>query len=67
MEERVDYSKEGLVFDIQRFSVNDGPGIRTIVFLDAPFVANGVQTQNHSRQSQWLCSMIWNVSTAVLA
>ena len=34
MEERVDYSKEGLVFDIQRFSVNDGPGIRTIVFLN---------------------------------
>lgn len=31
--DRIDYSKEGLVFDIQRFSVNDGPGIRTIVFL----------------------------------
>lgn len=26
-------SKTGLVFDIQRFSVNDGPGIRTTVFL----------------------------------
>ena len=23
----------GLVFDIQRFSVHDGPGIRTVVFL----------------------------------
>lgn len=23
----------GLVFDIQRFSIHDGPGIRTIVFL----------------------------------
>jgi pyruvate formate lyase activating enzyme len=32
--ELVDYTKEGLVFDIQRFSVNDGPGIRTIVFLN---------------------------------
>jgi len=24
---------EGLVFDIQRFSIHDGPGIRTTVFL----------------------------------
>jgi pyruvate formate lyase activating enzyme len=24
---------KGLVFDIQKFSVNDGPGIRTTVFL----------------------------------
>lgn len=29
----VDYKAEGVVFDIQRFSLNDGPGIRTIVFL----------------------------------
>ncbi|MBP3039894.1 glycyl-radical enzyme activating protein [Bacillaceae bacterium Marseille-Q3522] len=26
-------AKKGLVFDIQRFSVHDGPGIRTLVFL----------------------------------
>jgi pyruvate formate lyase activating enzyme len=26
-------SAEGIVFDIQRFSVHDGPGIRTLVFL----------------------------------
>ncbi len=32
--EPVNYAQEGLVFDIQRFSVNDGPGIRTIVFLN---------------------------------
>lgn len=32
--EPINYAKEGLVFDIQRFSVNDGPGIRTIVFLN---------------------------------
>lgn len=30
----INYALEGLVFDIQRFSVNDGPGIRTIVFLN---------------------------------
>lgn len=29
----VDYKQEGDIFDIQRFSLNDGPGIRTIVFL----------------------------------
>ncbi len=31
--DQINYALEGLVFDIQRFSVNDGPGIRTIVFL----------------------------------
>ena len=30
----MDYSAvKGRIFDIQRFSVHDGPGIRTIVFL----------------------------------
>ncbi|WP_273270024.1 glycyl-radical enzyme activating protein [Pseudoramibacter alactolyticus] len=29
----IDYALEGDVFNIQRFSLNDGPGIRTIVFL----------------------------------
>lgn len=29
-----DVNQKGLVFNIQRFSVNDGPGIRTIVFLN---------------------------------
>lgn len=29
----VDYSITGMIFDIQRFSIHDGPGIRTIVFL----------------------------------
>ena len=24
---------EGLIFDIQRFSIHDGPGIRTLVFF----------------------------------
>ncbi len=31
--ESVNYKKSGMVFDTQRFSVNDGPGIRTIIFL----------------------------------
>jgi len=29
----IDYNKSGTVFDIQRYSLHDGPGIRTIVFL----------------------------------
>ena len=29
----VNYKAEGIVFDIQRFNVHDGPGIRTVVFL----------------------------------
>lgn len=29
----IDYNLSGTVFDIQRFSLHDGPGIRTIVFL----------------------------------
>ena len=33
MMDTINYSMEGLVFDIQRFSIHDGPGIRTIVFL----------------------------------
>ena len=34
MENTKDYLKtKGRIFDIQRFSVHDGPGIRTIVFL----------------------------------
>jgi pyruvate formate lyase activating enzyme len=31
--ESIDYRAEGIVFDIQRFSIHDGPGIRTIAFL----------------------------------
>ena len=27
------YDVKGRIFDIQKFSVHDGPGIRTIVFL----------------------------------
>ncbi|MDR3362950.1 MAG: glycyl-radical enzyme activating protein [Desulfovibrio sp.] len=33
MDARDDQAKEGLVFNIQKYSVHDGPGIRTIVFL----------------------------------
>lgn len=29
----IDFTAEGTVFDIQRYSIHDGPGVRTIVFL----------------------------------
>ena len=32
-DDNINYGMEGSVFNIQRFSLNDGPGIRTIVFL----------------------------------
>lgn len=32
-ENNINYNEKGVVFNIQRFSVNDGPGMRTIVFL----------------------------------
>ena len=38
---------KGLVFDIKRFAVHDGAGIRTTVFFEGlpPFVVNGVKIQ----------------------
>jgi pyruvate formate lyase activating enzyme len=33
MQERIDREQEGIIFDLQRFSLHDGPGIRTTVFL----------------------------------
>lgn len=29
----INFEQEGIIFDIQRYSIHDGPGIRTIVFL----------------------------------
>ena len=34
MEPYSDVTVKGLVYNMQRFSVNDGPGVRTIVFLN---------------------------------
>ncbi|KZL91025.1 glycyl-radical enzyme activating protein [Clostridium magnum] len=33
LKHQVNLNKKGVIFDIQRFSVHDGPGIRTIVFF----------------------------------
>ena len=31
--ESINYRRSGIIFDIQRYSIHDGPGIRTIAFL----------------------------------
>ena len=38
----INYNEEGVVFDIQRYSINDGPGIRTIVFLKGCLLFTGL-------------------------
>nr|WP_289306278.1 glycyl-radical enzyme activating protein [Escherichia coli] len=35
----IDYAQTGTVFNIQKFSLHDGPGIRTIVFLKGCYLA----------------------------
>lgn len=31
--EKINYAQKGVIFNIQKFSINDGPGIRTVVFF----------------------------------
>lgn len=39
--------EKGLIFNIQKFSIHDGPGIRTTVFFKGcPLKCNGVQILN---------------------
>lgn len=53
-ENEVDFNKTGIVFNIQRFSVHDGPGIRTIVFLKgcplACYWCSNPESQNSHKQ-----------------
>ena len=30
---KINYEQKGIIFNMQRFSIHDGPGIRTIVFF----------------------------------
>lgn len=44
---------QGVVFDIQRWSLHDGPGIRTNVFLkDVRFPVSGAAIRNR-RSEMW--------------
>ena len=54
---KADRTKKGMIFNIQKFSVNDGPGIRTVVFfkgcpLDCAWCANP-ESQYSEMQVLW--------------
>ena len=56
----IDKSKSGYVFNIQQFSVHDGPGIRTIVFLKGcplhcPWCSNP-ESQSSAQELAWSSS-----------
>ena len=43
---------QGLVFDIKKYSIHDGPGIRTTVFFKGcPLTAGGATIRKASRPS----------------
>jgi len=48
---------EGIIFDIQKFSIHDGPGIRTIVFLKGCPLAckwcSNPESQKHQQEIMW--------------
>lgn len=59
--------KKGLLFDIQGFSVHDGPGCRTLIFLSGcplscPWCANpeGLKMKQQMLYSKQLCKRIQN-------
>ena len=62
---KADRTKKGMIFNIQKFSVNDGPGIRTVVFfkgcpLHCAWCANP-ESQYSEMQVLWK-----NVSAAII-
>ena len=53
--------KDGIIFDIQKFSIHDGPGIRTVVFLKGcpmrcSWCANP-ESQSKDPELMWLESL----------
>ncbi len=52
-------TRKGIIFNIQHFSLHDGPGIRTTVFLKGcPYVVLGVQIQNLKNENLNPCLML---------
>ena len=48
---KVEYETEGVIFNIQRYSLHDGPGIRTIPFKGCPLSCkwcSNPESQRHS-------------------
>lgn len=56
-DDAADLAREGIVFNIQKYSVHDGPGIRTIVFLKGCSLrcrwCSNPESQNHFPELAW--------------
>lgn len=56
-EDEEDLAREGMVFNIQKYSVHDGPGIRTIVFLKGCSLrckwCSNPESQQHHPELAW--------------
>ncbi len=66
-----DLAREGMVFNIQKYSVHDGPGIRTIVFLKGCALrcrwCSNPESQNTGPELAWnegRCIGLENAATA---
>jgi pyruvate-formate lyase-activating enzyme len=64
--------QSGKIFDIKKYAIHDGPGIRTTIFLRvAPCHAVGATTRRVSAEQASACivksvaSAVWNVSALV--
>ncbi|GAP20155.1 glycyl-radical enzyme activating protein [Leptolinea tardivitalis] len=60
---------KGLVFDLQRYSIHDGPGIRTVVFLkgcplDCPWCCNP-ESQNPEQELEFRSSLCQQCGTCI--
>ena len=52
-------TEQACIFNIQHFSIHDGPGIRSVVFFKGcPLRCFGVLILNHSQDYQRKCMII---------
>lgn len=64
---KADRTKKGMIFNIQKFSVNDGPGIRTVVFFKGcPLHCAWCAIQRVSIQKCRYYGIWKNVSAAII-
>lgn len=55
---------QACIFNIQKFSIHDGPGIRTVVFSkDARYVATGAQILNRKMETPSKCGILKRINT----
>ena len=64
---KVEYETEGVIFNIQRYSLHDGPGIRTIPFFKGcPSAVENVLMLAHNRLFPLLMPGL-SIATAVFS